>query len=355
MSTLLPETVQLFNEIKTLIDSARQRAAVAVNAELTLLYWQVGQRIHSELLGGKRAEYGRQVLPTLAKQLTSQYGRGWTARNLANMVRFTESFPDIEILHALSAKLSWTHFRDLIAIDDPLKRDFYTQMAEIEGWSTRTLSERIDSMLYERSALSKKPEETIRLELQALAEKGDMTPALVLKDPYVLDFLELNDHYLEKDLEDAILRELERFLLELGTGFTFVARQKRLQIDDDDFYVDLLFYNRRLKRLIAIDLKLGNFKAEYKGQMELYLRWLAKHEQEADEQPPLGIILCAGKKQEQIELLELDQSSIHVADYLTELPPRAVFEAKLHSAIEGARKRLTVEAEDWKGKGAPTT
>ena len=215
MSAELSKSTPLFDDIKSLIESARQRAAVAVNAELTILYWQVGQRIHSELLGGERAEYGQQVLPSLAKQLTTQYGKGWSARNLANMVRFAEFFPDAKILHALSAKLSWTHFRTLIAIEDPLKRDFYTRMAELEGWSTRTLSERIDSMLFERSALSKKPEETIRLDLQALAEKGDVTPALVLKDPYVLDFLELNDHYLEKDLEDAILRELERFL---GTG-----------------------------------------------------------------------------------------------------------------------------------------
>jgi len=215
MSSELAPTAPLFKELKTLIDSARQRATVAVNAELTLLYWQVGQRIHSQLLGGERAEYGQQVLLSLAQQLTSQYGKGWGARNLANMVLFAELFPDGQILHALSTKLSWTHFRMLIAIDDPLKRDFYIQMVKLEGWSTRTLSERIDSMLFERSALSRKPEETIRLELQALAEKGDMTPALVLKDPYVLDFLELSDHYLEKDLEDAILRELDGFCLNL--------------------------------------------------------------------------------------------------------------------------------------------
>lgn len=335
-----PKAIPLFHEIKTLIDSARQRAAVAVNAELTLLYWQVGQRIHAEVLKGERAEYGKEIIPHLARQLTTLYGKGWTQRNLANMVLFSESFSDLNILHALSAKLSWTHFRTLIGIDDPLKREFYTQMAQLEGWSTRVLGERIDAMLFERTALSKKPEETIRLELQALAAKGDLTPAMVLKDPYVLDFLELNDHYVEKDLEDAILRELEQFLLELGAGFTFVARQKRLQIDNDDFYIDLLLYNRRLRRLVAIDLKLGNFKAEYKGQMELYLRWLAKYEQEPGEKPPLGIILCAGKKAEQIKLLELDQSSIHVADYLTELPPKEVFEAKLHSAIASARKRL---------------
>ena len=330
----------LFSDVKSLIDLAKKRVSIKVNAELTLLYWQVGARIQTEVLQGERADYGQEIVLKLSKALTSQYGKGWSHKQLLHCLRFAETFADENIVSALRRQLSWTHFKSLIYIEDPLKRDFYTQMAQLEGWSTRVLSERIDSMLFERSALSKKPEETIRLELQALAVKGDVTPAMVLKDPYVLDFLDLNDRYLERDLEDAILRELEQFLLELGAGFTFVARQKRLQIDEDDFYIDLLFYNRRLKRLIAIDLKLGHFKAEYKGQMELYLRWLAKHEQEADEQPPLGLILCAGKKQEQIELLELDQSSIHVAEYLTELPSKAVLEARLHSAIESARQRV---------------
>ena len=342
MSSGLANTAPLFNEIKTLIDSARQRAAVAVNAELTLLYWQVGSRLQSEVLQGERAEYGKQVIAGLAGQLTTAYGKGWSRQQLHHCLRFAETFPDQEIISALRRQLSWTHLKALIYIDDALKRDFYTQMAMVEAWSTRTLSERIDSMLFERTALSKKPKETVALELQALAEKGELTPALVLKDPYVLDFLELNDHYLEKDLEDAILRELEGFLLELGTGFTFIARQKRLQIDNDDFYIDLLFYNRKLKRLIVIDLKLGNFKAEYKGQMELYLRWLARHEQQEGEEPPLGIILCAGTKHEQVELLELDAAGIHVAEYLTTLPPREVLQERLHRAIEQARLRLAV-------------
>ena len=167
---------------------------------------------------------------------------------------------------------------------------------------------------------------------------------MLLKDPYVLDFLDLNDRYLEKDLEDAILREIEQFLLELGVGFTFVARQKRLQIDNEDFYIDLLFFNRKLKRLVAVELKIGDFKAEYKGQMELYLRWLAKYEQDTDEQPPLGIILCTGKKQEQIELLELGKSGIHVAEYLTVLPPRDSLQAKLKQSIEAARLRFSGSA-----------
>ncbi|MGZ8908019.1 MAG: PDDEXK nuclease domain-containing protein, partial [Methylobacter sp.] len=236
--------------------------------------------------------------------------------------------------------LAWSHFLELIYLKDPLQRDFYTQMCAQERWSVRRLRERKDTLLFERTALSRRPDEVLSSELAALRVAGDISPALVLKDPYILDFLGLKDRYLEKDLEDAILRELENFLLELGAGFTFVARQKRLQIDNDDFYIDLLFYNRRLKRLVAIDLKLGDFKAADKGQMELYLRWLAKYEQEPGEATPLGIILCSGKKQEQIELLELDQTGIHVAEYLTELPPKAVLQQKLHDAIRNSRQRL---------------
>jgi predicted nuclease of restriction endonuclease-like (RecB) superfamily len=230
--------------------------------------------------------------------------------------------------------------RSLIYIDDPLKREFYLEMCRSEGWSTRTLQGRLDSMLFERTALSRKPDELLTSELATLREQGVLGPNLVLKDPYVLDFLELRDRYLEKDLEDAILRELENFLLELGAGFSFVARQKRLQIDNNEFYLDLLFYNRRLRRLVAIELKLGEFKAADKGQMELYLRWLAKHEQEPGEAPPLGIILCTGKNREQIELLELGQSGIHVAEYLIGLPSRELLEQKLHEAVALSKARL---------------
>jgi predicted nuclease of restriction endonuclease-like (RecB) superfamily len=327
-------------EVKQLIQTAKQRAVIAVNAELTLLYWQVGKRIADEVLNGERAEYGKQVIASLAQQLTLDYGKGWSKRNLAQMVRFSEIFPDYQIVQTLSAQLSWSHFTCLVTIADPLKQEFYLAMALQERWSTRTLAERIDAQLFERTAISKKPELTISRELALLREQGLVNENLILKDPYILDFLDLNDSYLEKDLEDAILRELQQFLLELGSGFSFVARQYRIQIDNDDFYIDLLFYNRKLKRLVAIDLKIDNFKAEYKGQMELYLRWLAKYEQEADENPPLGIILCAGKKQEQIELLELDGTGIHVAEYLTALPPKAVLEQRLHQAMINARLRL---------------
>ncbi|KYN86535.1 nuclease [Vibrio cidicii] len=336
LNNLLP----LSQEVAALIRSAKQRAAVAINNEITLLYWQVGNRIRQEVLGGGRADYGKQVIATLATELTAQYGKGWSKRNLAQMVKFAEVFTDAHIVQTLSAQLSWSHFVILCAIDDPLKRDFYTSMAMQERWSTRTLDERIGALLFERTAISKKPDETIVAELTELRVSGQYNKNLLLKDPYILDFLELNDRYLEKDLEDAILRDIEQFLLELGAGFTFVARQKRIQIDNDDFYIDLLFYNRKLKRLVAIDLKLEKFKHSHKSQMELYLSWLKKYETEEGENPPLGIILCSSKKQEQIELLEMEGSDIHVAEYLTRLIDVELLEQKLQHSIANAKQRL---------------
>jgi len=348
MKPVAPQTAapQLLGDIRQLIESSRANLAATVNSALTLLYWHIGQRIRSEVLQGERATYGGKVVAALARQLEADYGRGFAEKNLRRMVQFAEQYPDEKIVVSLVRHLSWTHVLVLLPLKEPLARDFYAQMCGLERWSVRTLRERVDSMLFERTALSRQPAELIATELAALRQTGTITPAWVLKDPYVLDFLGLQDRYLEKDLEDAILRELENFLLELGAGFTFVARQKRIQLDSDDFYIDLLLYNRRLKRLVAIELKLGEFKAEYKGQMELYLRWLAKHEQEPGEAPPLGIILCSGKKQEQIELLELDASGIHVAEYLTTLPPREVLQAKLHEAIARSRARLENRGED---------
>ena len=336
----LPDTSSLLTELRQVIADARQSAAVAVNASLTLMYWRIGQRVRSEVLQGERAGYGEQIVATLSRQLSVEFGRSFSEKNMRHMVRFAQAFADESIVSTLSRQLAWSHFLELIYLKDPLARDFYAEMCRIERWSVRTLRERIDSMLFERTALSKKPDELIRLELDALHAQGDVTPPLLLKDPYVLDFLGLQDRYLEKDLEDAILRELEQFLLELGAGFSFVARQKRIQLDSDDFYIDLLFYNRKLRRLVAIELKLGDFRAEYKGQMELYLRWLAKYDQEPGDNPPLGIILCTGKKHEQIELLELDKSGIHVAEYLTVLPPREVFQQKIQDAMALAQARL---------------
>ena len=337
---LQPLENQFITEVTTLIQQAKQRAAVAVNSELTLLYWQVGQRIHQEVIDGKRADYGKHVIATLSQLLNAQYGRGWSKRNLAQMVKFAEIFPDVTIVQTLSAQLSWSHFILLCSMGDPIKREFYATIAIQERWSTRTLDERIGALLYERTAISKKPDETIVAELSQLRDSGQYNQDLLLKDPYILDFLELNDRYLEKDLEDAILRDIEQFLLELGAGFTFVARQKRIQIDNDDFYIDLLFYNRKLKRLVAIDLKMEKFKHNHKSQMELYLNWLKKYETEAGENPPLGIILCTSKKKEQIELLEMEGSDIHVAEYLTSLVSIEMLEQRLHDSIAKAKQRL---------------
>lgn len=336
---------QLLRDIRGLIEQSRRQLASTVNSALTSLYWRIGQRIRAEVLQGERAAYGEEIVAALSRQLEAEHGRGFSTKNLRHMVRFAEAFADNGIVSTLSRQLAWSHFLELIYLKDPLQRDFYAQMCSQERWSVRVLRERKASLLFERTALSRQPGELIAAELATLRQTNDMTPALVLKDPYVLDFLGLHDRYLERDLEDAILGELESFLLELGAGFTFVARQKRIQIDNEDFYIDLLFYNRRLRRLVVVELKLGEFKVEYKGQMELYLRWLARHELEADELPPLGVILCSGKKQEQIELLELGQTGIHVAEYLTVLPPREVLEARLHEAIARSRARLDHRAE----------
>lgn len=313
---------------------------------MTYLYWRIGKRIQMEVLQHARAEYGKGILATLSQELSAEFGPGYSYSALTRMVKFAEVFPEGEIVATLSQQLSWSHFRQLLPLDQPLQRDFYAEMCRVERWSVRTLRDKIDSMLFERTAISKKPEEVAKAEIAALRAEDQISPNMVFRDPYLLDFLGLNDRFLEKDLEDAILREIETFLLELGNGFAFLGRQTRIQIDSEDFYLDLLFYHRNLKRLIAIDLKLGNFKAEYKGQMELYLRWLARHEQQPGEETPLGIILCAGKREEQIELLELGRTGIHVAEYLTALPSRELLQQKLHNAIEISQARLEAKKRE---------
>ena len=343
---IVQTTAGLAADVRSMIEATRDGVARTVNAGVTLLYWRIGKRIQAEVLKEKRADYGKEILATLSQELTDVFGPGYSYSALTRMVRFSEAFSEGAIVATLSQQLSWSHFKELLPLKQPLQREFYAEMCRIERWSVRTLREKIGSMLYERTAISKQPEEVAQAELAALRSDDQLTPALVFRDPYMLDFLGLRDRYLEKDLEDAILREIETFLLELGNGFAFLSRQKRLQIDTDDFYLDLLFYHRRLRRLIAIDLKLGDFKAEYKGQMELYLRWLAKHEQQAGEESPLGIILCAGKKEEQIELLELGQSGIHVAEYLTALPSRELLQQKLHAALEFSRSQFAQKAVD---------
>ncbi len=340
---------KLLQDLRDLIRSARSGVAQAVNSALVLHYWQVGRRIRGEILESRRAAYGEQIVSTLSRQLSAEFGSGYSRPNLFRMIKFAESFPDGQIVSTLSRQLSWSHFIEILQLKDPLQRDFYAEMCRIERWGVRTLRAKIGGMLFERTALSRKPEELIKQELAKLREGDTLTPDLVFRDPYFLDFLGLKDAYAEKDLEAAILREMERFILELGVGFSFIARQKRIVIDGEDFYLDLLFYHRKLRRLVAVDLKLERFKAADKGQMELYLRWLEKHEMERGEGTPIGLILCAGKGDERVELLQLDKSGIRVASYLTELPPRRLLQKKLHETMIAARAQLEAQRSDEKG------
>jgi predicted nuclease of restriction endonuclease-like (RecB) superfamily len=340
----------LLIDLRQLIEGARQTVARGVNAALVLLYWEVGTRIGAEVLKNERAAYGEEIVSALSRQLTTEFGAGYSEKALWRMIQFAEIFADKAIVAALSRQLGWSHFVELIPLTDPLARDFYAEMCRVERWTVRTLRDKIRGMLFERTALSKKPAALARQELAKLRDEDRLTPDLVFRDPYVLDFLGLKDTYSESDLETAILRELETFLLELGVGFAFVARQVRIIIDGEDHHLDLLFYHRRLRRLVAVDLKLGKFEAAYKGKMELYLRWLEKHETQPGEESPLGLILCAGKSDEQIELLQLDKSGIHVAAYLTDLPPRDVLKRKLHEAVMLARARLAAgDGDAWPG------
>ena len=331
---------KFYHDIRHLIEEAHRSVAITVNAGMTMLYWQIGKRISDETLKGKRAEYGKEIIVSLARQLVLEYSNNFSEKNLRRMIQFAEVYPSREIVVSLIRHLSWTHFIALIPLKEPLQREFYTQMCRVERWSVRILRQKINSMLYERTAISKKPKELAKQELAEMRAEDKISLDLVFRDPYVLDFLNLKDTYSESDLETAILRELEFFILELGVGFTFVARQKRMTIDNDDFYLDLLFFHRKLKRLVAVELKLGKFKAAYKGQMELYLRWLKKYEKEEEENDPLGLILCSEGSQEQVELLELHKSSIKIAEYLTDLPPKELLEKKLHAAIEKSRALL---------------
>lgn len=321
------------NEICSMIEVARGRVAVAVNFEMTMLYWNIGHRIRKEILKEKRAEYGLSIVVTLSRQLTIDFGEGFSKYNLSRMMAFSELFPDTNIVATLSQQLYWSHIKEIISVKDDLARYFYAEMCRIERWSVRTLRAKIDSMLFERTAISKKPAKLAKLELAKLRVEDKLTPDLVFRDPYFLDFLKLKGAYQEKDVESAIIRDLEAFILEIGTGFSFIARQKRITVGGDDFYLDLLFFHRDLNRLVAMELKMGKFKPEHKGQMELYLKWLDKYEKKSGEGQPIGLILCAEKSSEQVELLELGKSGIKVADYLTQLPPKRLLEKRLNETV----------------------
>jgi predicted nuclease of restriction endonuclease-like (RecB) superfamily len=327
----------LLDELNQIIQSGRNNILLAVNSTITLVYWQVGIRMQKEILKGDRAAYGQQVIKNASNHLTQQFGSGWGEKHLRHCMRFSEIFSDYEIVSTLCRQLSWSHFKEILYIEDELKRTFYIEICQVEKWSVRTFRERIQSMLYERTAISKKPDELIKKELSALRNEKKLSEDLVFRDPYILDFLELKDTYSEKDLESSILVNLQKFIGELGSDFAFLARQKRIQIDNRDYYIDLLFFHRKLKSLVAIDLKISDFDAAFKGEMELYLGYLQKYEMNEGENPPVGLILCSGKNPEHIEILQLDKSNIKVSEYLTILPPKEKLLEKLHLAVEIAK------------------
>ncbi len=330
----------LYKKVYVLINQSKQRVQAVFNQELAQLYWNIGQLIQQDILKNKKAGYGEKTIANLSKKLTSEFGSGWSSQQLWNCLHAVETFPSWKILSTLSRELSWSHIKELIYIEDKLKRTFYAQIASHEKWSVRQLRERIDSMLYERTAISRKPEKLIEKELLAMRKKNQMSQDLIFRDPYFLDFINLSDTYSEKDLESSITAELQRFITELGTDFAFLARQKRITIDGEDYRIDLLFYHRKLRRLVVIDLKLGKFKPGYKGQMELYLNWLDKNEKSEGEETPIGLILCADKSDEHIKLLTLDKGNIRVAQYLTALPSKKLLQQKLKKAIRIANRQF---------------
>ena len=305
------------------------------------MYWHIGQRINREVLGMQRAEYGKQIVATVSQRLQEEFGaKGFDLRNIQRMIQFAGLFPDGKIVSQLATQLSWSHFLEVLPLKDSLQREFYITMAAAEKWGRNRLRKEIDAMLYERTAISSKPEVVIKHDLASLRDNDIMSPDLVFKSPYFLEFTGLTGAYSERDLESALIAHLEQFIIELGCGFSFVARQKRMIIDGEDFYLDLLFYHRRLHRLIAIDFKLGHFRAQYKGQMELYLRWLEANEMETGEDTPLGLLLCTEGGEEQIELLQLDKSGIKVAQYMTELPPRELLQNQIKKSLAAAKLQL---------------
>ncbi len=329
MNSIVDLDKHLLNEISQLIEQTKGKVATQANSALTILFWEVGQKINVHILNNKRAEYGKQIVVTLSRELVKRFGRNFEEKNLRRMQQFAEQFMDFEIVVTLSRHLSWSHILALIPLKSEQAKIFYAEKSASELWSVRELREQISRKTYERTQIA-----------NSQLSKNQQNIHHIFKDPYLLDFLDVKDDYLENDLETAILKELEQFILELGNGFTFVERQKRMIIDGEDFYLDLLFFHRKLKRLVVIELKIGKFKAAYKGQMELYLKWLDKYDRQENEEKPIGLILFAEASREQIELLEMHKDGIMVAEYWTELPPKEELEKKLHSALIEAKERI---------------
>ena len=336
---------KLVSKIAELLEAARQKTSRAIHSVLVATYWEIGQRIvEQEQAGAERAEYGKKLIERLSKDLTAQFGRGFSQRNVEMMRLFYLLFPIAgSIPQTVSAEfgnpfpLSWSHYVLLLRAKTPEARDFYHTEALRGGWTVRQLERQINTMFFERIALSKN--KTAMLEQQP---ETDLIPENAFKDPFVLEFLDLKDEYSETDLEQALITQLEHFLLELGSDFTFVGRQKRLRIGEEWYRIDLLFFHRKLRCLVVIDLKLGKFNHADAGQMHMYLNYAREHWTNEHENPPVGLILCANKDENLAKYaLEGLPNKVLAAEYKLQLPDEAVLVKELERsrAMLEARKR----------------
>lgn len=331
---LIDENVNpIFEEIKGLINSSRSRVYSVVNTEMLNLYWNIGKIIMEIQQGNERAAYGDTVLEKLSEKLTNEFGKGFSARNLERMRKFYNCF---SISTTLSSKLSWSHYLELIKIEEENKREFYLNECINCRWSVRELQRQTGALLYERIALSKNKEKVLEL-----AQEGQVlkTARDLVKDPFVLEFLDIkeNTDYLETDLEKNILKHLKEFLLELGKGFMFVGSQVRITLDETHFYPDLIFYNRLLKCFVIIDLKIGEITHQDIGQMQMYVNYYDRDIKNKDENETVGILLCTKKKETIVKYtLPSDNKSIFASQYKLHLPT----EKELIEAIEEEKKNF---------------
>ena len=310
----------LYQRIRNIIEKSRGKVLYAINTEMVHAYWLIGKEIvEEEQRGRKRAEYGKELIESLAEKLTSEFGSGFISRNLWYMRNFYLCFPK---LNALRSELTWTHYRLLLKVETPQARSFYEIECARNHWSTRELERQINSLLFERLALSKDKKGLLQL-----AKKGQEIQKAedIIKDPYVLEFVGLSEGYRlrETDLEDALIEHLKDFILELGKGFSFVARQKRITIGDDHFYIDLVFYNRIIKCFVLIDLKVGKLLHQDLGQMQMYVNHYDREMREEGENPPIGIVLCTDKNEAVVQYtLPKGEKRIFASKYKLYLPTK---------------------------------
>ena len=319
MNEIVVKENRLLDSIKNLLILARQELQQTINTTMVQTYWQIGKMIVEDEQGGdKRAKYGAKQLDSISKVLTQEFGRGFEVRNLRNMRQFYTIFP---IWHSVSAKLSWTHYKKLISIENETARVWYMNEAIQNNWSTRALSRQVSKLYYER-LLSSKEKAPVLKEAKEQTDLVQVNPKDVLRDPYIFDFLNLpHNSLVESDVEKSLIANIQQFLLELGRGFAFVSRQERLNVEEQDFYIDLVFYNFKLKCFLLIDLKLGKLTHQDVGQMDTYVRIYDKFHKSDDDNPTIGLILCSEDSKAVAKYSVLsDSEQLFSSKYLPFLP-----------------------------------